>query len=280
MTVAEKAKGSGIVVGMRKWPRLSLQFGADINGQAVLSTVLPVMILLGIWALLSASGLFPRDILVPPLVVLNTLIAEAASGELAQQVGSSLGRLFAGYGLGVLVGLALGAAMGLSPTVKAYFYPLFQFARQVPTLALIPVFILFFGIGQLVEVILVAKVVTLTVALATLEGVAGIRSTWRDVAALYEVRGFRLLRNVIFPASVPSIMTGLRIALARAWMVLVAVELMISDKGIGQMLEWGRQVFRVDIVLGGVVLVGVIGFVLDRLIRLLEQTILRYGHLA
>ena len=75
-------------------------------------------------------------------------------------------------------------------------------------------------------------------------------------------------------------MTGLRIALARAWMVLVAVELMISDKGIGQMLEWGRQVFRVDIVLGGVVLVGVIGFVLDRLIRLLEQTILRYGHLA
>lgn len=278
--MAGKAKGSGIVVGMRKWPRPLLQLGTCINGQAVLSTLLPVMILLGIWALLSASGLFPRDILVPPLVVLNTLIAEAASGELAQQVGSSLGRLFAGYALGVLVGLALGAAMGLSLTLKAYFYPLFQFARQVPSLALIPVFILFFGIGQLVEIILVAKVVTLTVALATLEGVAGIRGTWRDVAALYEVRGFRLLCNVIFPASVPSIMTGLRIALARAWMVLVAVELMISDKGIGQMLEWGRQVFRVDIVLGGVVLVGVIGFVLDRLIRLLEQTILRYGHLA
>lgn len=271
---------NGIVVGARKGlGHLSLS-GRFIGLKTCLSAVLPVLILLGAWALLSASALFPREILVPPLVVLNTLVAEAVSGELVRQISSSLDRLFAGYGLGVLVGLALGVAMGLSATVKAYFYPLFQFARQVPTLALIPVFILFFGIGELVEIILVAKVVTLTVALATLEGVVGIRGTWRDVAALYEVRGFRLIRDVILPASLPPIMAGVRIALARAWMVLVAVELMISDKGIGQMLEWGRQVFRVDIVLGGVVVVGLIGFVLDRLIRLLEQTVLRYGHLA
>lgn len=250
------------------------------NSLKLFSGIGPFIIIILIWSLLSESGFFPREILVPPRVVFRTLLAETQSGELLRQVSSSLWRLFFGFSIGVFSGFTLGAGMALFSTVKAYVHPSFQFFRQVPTLALIPVFILFFGIGETVKIVLVSKAVCLTVALATMEGIDNIKGTWRDVAAVYEIKGFPLLKKVILPAALPTIMTGMRIALSRAWMVLIAAELLVSDNGIGQMLEWGRQIFRIDIVLGGVLIIGLIGFFLDWVCRILERFILQSGHVV
>jgi sulfonate transport system permease protein len=114
------------------------------------------------------------------------------------------------------------------------------------------------------------------VALAASEGVKGIPRGYFEVASVYRLPLWSLLRDVAFPAAAPPIVTGLRISLSRAWMVLVAAELLAADSGLGQMIELSRQMLRIDIVMVGVVVTGAIGFVLDFAFRLLEKRLLRW----
>jgi sulfonate transport system permease protein len=241
-----------------------------------LAPVVSPLLILVVWTILSESNLFAREILVPPSEVWATLVQLLQDGELQEHLQNSLLRLFSGYALGAVIGLALGVAMGLSRSVESYLSPLFQLIRQVPTIALIPAFILVFGIGETVKIVLVAKATSLPVALAAFEGVRDIQRSYFDVAAVYRARRLQLLRYVVLPATVPPILTGMRIALGRSWMVLIGAELLVSDSGMGQLMEWGRQMFRIDIVLVGVVLTGVIGFVFDKGFRLLERRLVHW----
>lgn len=242
------------------------------------SVLLSPLLLVAAWFLLSESGWFPQEVLVPPQIVAAALWESFKSGDLQNNVLSSLERLLTGYAIGAAIGLALGALMGLSRQAEAYIHPTFQVLRQLPTIALIPAFILILGVGETVKIVLVAKAVALPVALAAMEGIRGIPRVYFDVSGVYRVRGVKFLGRVIFPAIVPPVLTGMRVALTRAWMVLVGTELMIADSGIGQMLEWGRQIFRLDIVLGGVVITGLIGFGLDKSFRLLERRLVRWQY--
>jgi sulfonate transport system permease protein len=161
--------------------------------------------------------------------------------------------------------------MGLSRQAEAYILPSFHILRQLPTIALIPAFIMIFGVGETVKIVLVAKATALPVALATLEGVRGIPRSYFDVGRLYRVGRLPMLMKVVVPATIPPVIAGLRIALARSWMVLVGAELLVADRGLGQLMEWGRQTFRIDIVLMGVVITGLIGFSLDKGFRTAER---------
>ncbi|WP_395671468.1 ABC transporter permease [Phenylobacterium sp.] len=235
--------------------------------------VAPPLIVLGAWTALSASGLFPREIVVPPQQIWATFVQLWGSGELPGHLAGSLSRLATGYGLGAAIGIALGVLMGLSRQAEAYILPSFQVMRQLPTIALIPAFIMIFGVGETVKIILVAKATALPVALATFQGVRGIPKVYFDVGRLYRVGPVPLFLKVVIPATVPPVITGLRIALARSWMVLVGAELLVADSGLGQLMEWGRQTFRIDIVLMGVVLTGLIGFTLDKGFRAGERAL-------
>ncbi|MDH1071690.1 ABC transporter permease [Pseudomonas nitroreducens] len=237
--------------------------------------VSPLLLLLA-WFMAARAGWFPPQLLVPPAEVWASFKVLLASGELREHVVNSLSRLAIGFSIGALGGLVFGTAMALSKTVEAYCAPLFHTLRQVPSIALIPMFILFFGVEETFKILIVTKAAFFPVALAASEGVKGIPRGYFEVASVYRLPLWSLLRDVAFPAAAPPIVTGLRISLSRAWMVLVAAELLAADSGLGQMIELSRQMLRIDIVMVGVIVTGAIGFMLDFAFRLLERHLLRW----
>jgi sulfonate transport system permease protein len=224
----------------------------------------PPVLLLGLWQLACASGLFPPQILVPPSEVAKALGGMAASGELQRHVADSLYRLLVGFAIGATAGMAFGAALALSRLVESVLSPIFHTLWQVPVIAFVPLMVMFLGIDEPFKIAVVAIAAFFPMALATFDGIRGVPRNWFDVAKVYRLTLLQLIRLILLPATVPAVLTGLRISLTRAWVVLVAAELLAADSGIGQMMEMGRQLFQIDVVLAGVVVSGLIGFLLDR----------------
>jgi len=229
----------------------------------------PILFLV-IWAWVCRAGIFPEQILVSPLGVYETSRELWASGELPAHLRDSLFRLGWGFAIGSLLGLLFGVLMGLFKSVDRFFAPSFNSIRQVPTIAFIPMLIMIFGVEETFKIVVVAKAAFFPVTLATYDAVKGIPNTYFEVAKVYQLPAWHLISRIVLPATTPPILTGFRLALGRSWMVLVAAELIASDSGIGQMMEMGRQMFRIDIVLVGVLVTGLIGFLLDRGLRYAE----------
>lgn len=232
--------------------------------------------LLAVWQLACISGLFPEQVLVPPSEVARSLWLMAGSGELGRHVGDSLYRLAIGFGIGAAAGLAFGVSIALSRLAEAVLSPLFLTLWQVPVIAFIPTMVIFLGINEPFKIAIVAIAAFFPVALATFDAVRGVPKAWFEVARVYRTRLPDLVRRILIPATVPAVLTGLRIALTRAWIVLVAAEILAADSGIGQMMEMGRQLFQLDVVLSGVVVSGVVGFALDRGAREIERRATRW----
>nr|WP_255325761.1 ABC transporter permease [Sphingobium sp. 15-1] len=200
----------------------------------------------------------------------------AASGELQRHVGDSLTRLLVGFAIGAVAGMVFGAALALSRLVEAVLSPLFLTLWQVPVIAFVPLMVMFLGIDEPFKIAVVAIAAFFPMALATFDGIRGVPRNWFDVAKVYRLSLLQLIRRILLPATVPAVLTGLRISLTRAWVVLVAAELLAADSGIGQMMEMGRQLFQIDVVLAGVVVSGLIGFLLDRGARWVENRATRW----
>lgn len=238
--------------------------------------IIVLIALLGVWQLACVTGLFPPQILVPPSGVARALADMAASGELQRHVGDSLHRLVIGFVIGALAGMAFGATMALSRLTEAALQPLFLTLWQVPVIAFVPVMVMFLGIDEPFKLAVVAIAAFFPMALATFDGIRGVPRNWFDVAKVYRLNVAQLIRRILLPATVPAVLTGLRVSLTRAWVVLIAAELLAADSGIGQMMEMGRQLFQIDVVLAGVVVSGLIGFLLDRGARWIESRASRW----
>ncbi|WP_156679307.1 ABC transporter permease [Sphingomonas profundi] len=234
------------------------------------------LVLLALWQIACTSGLFPPQILVPPSDVLRELAALAQTGELQRHVGESLGRLGLGFAIGGLLGLAFGVALALSRWTEAALSPLFLGLWQVPVIAFVPMLVMFLGIEEAFKVTIVAVAAFFPVALATFDAIRGIPRAWIEVSRVYRLTLLQLVGRILIPATVPPVLTGLRVALTRAWLVLIAAELLAADSGVGQMMEMGRQLFRIDTVLAGVVVSGIIGFLLDAGARAVERRASRW----
>ncbi len=243
----------------------------SVAGSSPFAAVAAPLSLLALWQIACVSGLFPSQVLVPPSEVARCLWLMAGSGELARHVGDSLYRLCFGFALGAIAGLAFGITIALSRLAEAAFSPLFLTLWQVPVIAFVPTMVLFLGINEPFKIAVVAIAAFFPIALATFDGVRGVPKAWFEVAKVYRTRLPDLVWRILIPATIPAVLTGLRIALTRAWIVLVAAELLAADSGIGQMMEMGRQLFQLDVVLAGVVVSGIIGFALDRGAREIES---------
>ncbi|GLT00551.1 ABC transporter permease [Sphingobium jiangsuense] len=238
--------------------------------------MLPPLALLALWQAACLTGLFPAQVLVPPSEVARSLAAMTASGELQAHIGDSLWRLLIGFAIGAVAGLAFGSLIALSRLAETALSPLFLTLWQVPVIAFVPMMVLFLGIDEPFKIAVVAIAAFFPVALATFDGIRGVPRAWFEVARVYRTRLPDLVRRILLPATVPAVLTGLRVALTRAWVVLIAAELLAADSGIGQMMEMGRQLFRIDVVLAGVVVSGLIGFLLDRGARAIERRATRW----
>ncbi|MCA8297613.1 ABC transporter permease [Burkholderia sp. AU30198] len=229
-----------------------------------------------LWWLASAQRWFPPQLVVPPERLSATLRTLLDTGELRDNLLITLHRLALGFAIGATGGAAFGILLARNRLFADYLRPTFDLLRQVPTLTLIPLLILLIGVDEPLKLVVVGKAVFFPVALAAYTGVHDAPRDLVEMARHYGLGRFALLRDVLLPAALPPLLTGVRIALARAWLALVAVELLSADSGIGQMMELARQMLRLDVVLIDVAVIGLIGFAIDRSIALVQRYALRW----
>lgn len=222
------------------------------------------------------SGLQMEPIwLPPPEDVVKRLIEIANEGfrgsTLWEHLGFSLMRVVVGFFFGSLLGIPLGYAMGLSNWFRGWFDPIVEFMRPVPPLALIPLVIIWAGIGELGKIILLFLAALWIMAIAARSGVSGVRISKVHAAYSLGASKGQIMRFVIVPNSLPEIFTGARVAMGVCWGTVVAAELVAAEKGAGMMIMVASKFQNTDIVIMGIILIGVIGFGIDILMRLAER---------
>ncbi len=206
-----------------------------------------------------------------PLMVAAGLWDLAASGVLLKHVVASLFRVSWGYVLAVATAVPLGLLLGDWRTGRRMFNPLIQFLRPISPLAWIPIALLWLGVGDRPAIFLIFLASFFPMVVFTMSGVSGINVTYLRVAANFGLEGAELYSKVIFPAALPQIVTGLRITLGTAWLVIVAAEMIAVKSGLGYLIVDARNSLRMDYVVGGMVVIGFIGLLLDLLIRQVER---------
>jgi NitT/TauT family transport system permease protein len=214
-----------------------------------------------------------------PLKVVRGLGELARRGLLLPYLGGSLARVGAGYLAAVVLGVPLGMWMGWSRTVAAVVNPVIQLLRPISPIAWIPVAIVLFGIGNLAPVFLVFLGAFFPIVVTAEKGVSSVSPVYLRAAHNFGTSPAALLVRIILPASLPQILTGLRIALGIAWLVVVAAEMIAVDSGLGYLIIDARNAGkRYDLVVSGMLLIGATGLVLDLLVRRIERIrALRWG---
>ena len=241
----------------------------------LLAWPVPLAVLLLWWTAARFEWIAPQ-VLPSPEAVALTLRDSLVSGELWANLQISLVRVLTGFGAGLVGGLLLGVAMGLSPSFKDYVYPLFKAFSQVPVLGWLPLLMLLVGIDEALKIILIGKAALVPIALNTCKGIQGVPTRFIEVARVLRFTRWQMLSRVVFPAALAPIWNGVRYGLTHAWLTLVVVELLASSEGLGFMIVYGRQLFQLDVVLAAVVVVGAVGFALDKLLALVEVRLLRW----
>ena len=211
----------------------------------------------------------------PPEAVFGRLVEIASEGyqnfTLLEHLGWSLFRVVAGFLGGALIGIPLGYAMGLSDWFRGWFDPIVEFMRPVPPLALIPLVIIWAGIGEVGKWVLLFLAALWIMAIAARAGVSGVRISKVHAAYSLGASKWQILRHVIVPNSLPEIFTGARVAMGVCWGTVVAAELVAAEKGAGMMIMVASRFQLTDIVIMGIILIGTIGYGIDILMRRAEN---------
>jgi sulfonate transport system permease protein len=242
-----------------------------IAGSLGTSRWLSPAIFLVLWELGSRSGLIPERTLAAPSAVLATLFQMVASGELPSNLRVSALRVLTGLAIGVTLGLVLALVAGLSRTGEATVDPLMQIKRTIPTLALTPLFIVWFGIGETPKIALIAFASIFPIYLNLYSGIRGV-----DVRLIEGARSFGLSRSeliwhVILPGALPSLLVGLRYSLSVAILVLVVAEQINASAGLGYLINNARDFMRTDIIVVCLIVYAILGLGADWLVRIIEQ---------
>lgn len=250
-------------------------YGVPGSGDTLLLSVITIAILLFIWWLVTAMG-FVKPLFVPsPQAIVDKFFTIWHNGftgnPLWSHVMISAGRVFGAFLLACVIGIPLGLAMGISPTVRGIFDPPIEFYRPIPPLAYLPLMIIWFGIGETSKVLLIFLSVFAPV---TLGARAGVRSAAiEQIHAVYSFGATRwqVLRYIILPAAMPEILTAMRIGIGFGWTTLVAAEMVAATQGIGYMVLSASQFLQTDVVIMGIVVIAGIAYVFDMLMRAIEK---------
>jgi sulfonate transport system permease protein len=228
------------------------------------------------WWLAAEHGWVAEQILPNPTVVAATFGDLWQSSDILSNLGISLLRVIYGFIAGALIGLALGVSIGLSPIAKDYLYPIFRIFAQVPSLGWLPLLMMVVGIEESLKIILIAKAVAVPITINTYQGIQNVPTRFIEVAKVYGFSRWQLLRRVVLPSAFPPIWNGIRYGMTHAWLALVAVELLASSEGLGFMIVYGRQLFQLDVVMAAVIVVGAVGFAIDKILALIEKRLLHW----
>jgi len=235
--------------------------------------VVPLAILL-LWYLAYTFAWVNPILFSSPVEVVQTLWTATLDGTLPTHLGTSVGRWLLGFAIGAVLGLALGAVTGLSGFFERLLDPTVQALRTVPIMGLVPLFIVWFGLGELPKVILIAFAAFFQVYIQMFHGIRNIDRKLLEVGRMYELSTTATLKRIVVPGAMPSILQGIRLGLGIAWLALVIAELTGSNSGVGYWMQTGREYVRVDVVLAALIVFAAVGKLVDSLVRLLERRLL------
>lgn len=245
------------------------------GGKVLLGAIVPLLLLLVWWLVTDVFGLFRPVQLPTPQSVFSAGAELFERGELYQHVAISVQRVLLGFGIGAGFGLALGSILGLSKIADVLLHPTIGAFRAVPSLAWVPLLILWMGIYEDSKVTLIAIGAFFPVFTAVHAALRHVDPHLVEAGRAFGFHGFRLLYTVQLPAVVPSVFSGLRLALAQAWLFLVAAELIASSMGLGFLLTESQNNGRTDRLLLAIVLLAILGKLTDALLGLVERKALK-----
>lgn len=231
--------------------------------------LLPAVVL-AFWIAAGTNGWVQPYQLAPPQGVLAELGSLWERGLLAKNVLASVERVFAGFGIALGLAIVIGTLVGLSRTAERILDPTLQAIRAVPSLAWVPLLLLWMGIGENSKVTLIAIGGFFPIYVNLVAGIHGVDRKLIEVAQTLGVRGFALARRVVIPATLPSLLVGARVGLTQAWLFLVAAELLAATRGLGFMLTEGQQISRPDEILSAILLLAALGKLSEMAMRWIE----------
>jgi len=213
----------------------------------------------------------------PPQEILTTLWQSLADGSLLSAIAASLIRVLIGYALGCTAAIVIGVLMGWFRTFEYLADPIVEAVRPIPPLAYIPLVIIWVGIDERSRILVIFLAAFLTCIVSTITGIKQVPRVFVEAAETLGAGQTRLFLTIAIPSALPYIFAGLRVALAASWTTLVAAELVAAQDGIGWMLQNGRRFLRTDLVMVGVIVIGVLAFTMDRGLRFLQRRLTRWA---
>jgi sulfonate transport system permease protein len=240
-----------------------------------LSWIIPAVVVL-LWETAARVGFIAPQVLPAPSSVLETAVNLARNGDLFVHLGVSLLRAAGGFVIGGTLGLALGVIVGFSPLAQALLDRSVQMVRAVPFLAMLPLVIVWFGVGEVAKIFLVALAVLFPIYINTMLGIRQIDPKLMELGRVVGLERAAIVRRIILPGAMPSILTGVRYALAHAWLALVIAETLATTKGIGFLAMDAREFLNTNVIILTMIIYAIIGVVADASVRLLEGRFLSW----
>lgn len=241
----------------------------------VLGLLLPVVLTLA-WELAVRLGYSNGRLVPPPSRIWQTLVELSASGELSRHVLATLSRVGAGFGLGVLAGTIFGAICGYWPLARRLLDPTLQALRAIPSIAWVPLFILWLGIFETSKVVLIAVGVFFPIYLGVTGAILSVDRKIVEVGRIFRLNGLAMIRRILLPAVLPAYVVSLRSGLGLGWMFVVAAEFMGASEGLGYLLTDGQQLGKPAQIVAAIIVFAILGKITDWLIQLIAAPFLRW----
>lgn len=235
-----------------------------------------IMLCIVLWWLLTLSGLVGKVLLPPPIEVAETMLRTIRDGSLLNHTTVSLLRVVQGFLLAFFVAVPVGMLMGSSQIARGLIEPVVELLRPIPPIAMIPLAILWFGIDELSKVLIIAYGAFFPILLNTMAGFRDVDRTHIRAAQTLGARRVQIFRDIVLRSAFPLIVVGARLGMGMAFIVLVAAELIASSAGLGYLINDGRYSFRTDQVFLGMVSIGILGFLLNKGLLLVEHRLLKW----
>jgi NitT/TauT family transport system permease protein len=248
--------------------------------RAVGRNLFPFVVLGAAWEIVAQLQIFPPRLFPTLEEVAETFVRLTAMGILPMHAFETVLRLSAGFFLAGIFGIAIGIAMGRSKRAEDIFLPLVSIVAPIPGLAYAPLFLLWFGLGNIAAVLLVGVVASFPVIFNTWTGVKAVKEIWVRSAQSMGANDKSMFRHVILPGALPYVLTGLRLGLAQGWRILVAVEMLAAvDWGLGWLIFGAREFLNTDAMMAGIALIAMIGLALEKLVfeKIENYTVVRWG---
>lgn len=243
--------------------------------QPIIGIILPIIIIL-IWHFLALTETIRSNLLPPPQEVINEILILTRDGSLFSHILISLSRVFYGFIFGAIAATLLGVLTGVSPLMRRFFDPTIQALKAVPSLAWVPLFILWFGIFEDSKIALISVGVFFPIYLNLMMGIRQIDKKMVEVAHVYNLNSFQTIRWILLPGIIPEWVTGLRSGLALGWMFVIAAELMGASEGLGYLMIDGQMTGRPALIIGALILFAMIGKLTDELIYVSAKPFLKW----